>query len=66
MIIRVHALAGFSQAPLEERVALLKSSLVIGMVMLLKAHLKEMYSLSEEYVLLFEEVQGLTLMIFCG
>lgn len=38
------------QADAPDRRPLMRASVIIGMVMLLKAHLKSLYSLSEEYV----------------
>lgn len=38
----------FSLADLQEKTSLMRSSVIIAMVMLLKAHLKTLYSLSEE------------------
>lgn len=44
------ALKEFSNLPLDDQLALLRSSCITGMIMLLKAHLKAMYGLSEECV----------------
>lgn len=49
---------------IDDELPLLRTSVVVGMVMLLKAHLKTLYGLSEEYGLSLHSSHWLT--VSCG
>lgn len=50
---------------LQEKIPLMRSSVIIAMVMLLKLHLKTQYSLSEEYVFhLYTRLKTLSDLLF--